>query len=394
MLDCFSWTFLSGEIAFGRGFDTVKILSSLAVLVSALALSVVCSAADALKIKTETGVMAGAAYRIDMPEKWNGTLLVYYHGYSETPVTYDESKPDRISTGFAQAGFAVIQSGYSATGMAVERAVPETEALRQYFLTKYGQPKESYVTGHSMGGELTVITIENYPNRYDGALPLCGLLEPTNWAIGTASATRAAFDYYYPGVLPSPVHTPANFGMDEALVKKVLDALPGNPKGLAELMALTRFKTKEDLADSMVFGSYVLRDLEQKIGEPVVDNHNYIYAGGPDDNALNDGVKRYTASDAALAYLKSWYTPSGVLLKPTLAVHTTYDPIIPADSVRLYADQVQRAGSSGNFVQQYVKADGHCHISGPETATALQELITWKHTGKKPEGGGVPVGAK
>jgi hypothetical protein len=95
-----------------------------------------------------------------------------------------------------------------------------------------------------------------------------------------------------------------------------------------------------------------------------VDNHNFIYAGGPDDNALNDGVKRYTASDAALAWLKTWYTPTGVLLKPTLAVHTTYDPIIPAESVRLYADQVQRAGSSANFVQQYVKHDGHCHISG------------------------------
>jgi pimeloyl-ACP methyl ester carboxylesterase len=245
-----------------------------------------------------------------------------------------------------------------------------------------------------MGGMLTMISMESYPSRYDGALPLCGLLEPTGWALGSAATIRAAFDYYYPGVLPGPIGIPAEVPLDEALVKKVLAALPTNPKGLAELMALTRFKTQDDLADGLVFGTYTQRDLELKLGAPTFDNHNYIYAGGPDDNALNDGVKRYTGSEAALGYLKTWYTPTGVLLKPTLAVHTTYNPIIPADTVRQYAEQVQRAGSSRNFVQQYVKADGHCHIDGPQTAAALSELIQWTHTGKKPDSGVVPVPAQ
>jgi hypothetical protein len=205
---------------------------------------------------------------------------------------------------------------------------------------------------------------------------------------------RAAFDYYYPGVLPGPTGIPASVELSDALVDKVLKALPGHPTGLAELMALNHFKTKEDLAWGEVFGTFIQRDLEQKIGASAMDNRNFIYAGGPDDNALNDGVKRYAASDAALGYLKSWYTPTGILLKPTLAVHTTYDPIIPADSVRLYSDLVQRNGSAGNFVQQYVKADGHCHFSGAETMAALDELIQWKHTGVRPEGGALPVKAK
>ncbi len=346
------------------------------------------------EIKVETGVLDGAAYRIDMPAKWNGILLVYYHGYSETPVTYDKQKPNSIGSGFAAAGFEVVQSGYSVTGFALEHAIPETEALREYAIAKNGQPKASYVMGHSMGGQLTMATMEKYPSRYDGGLALCGLLEPTNWAVGHGGALRAAFDYYYPGLLPGPTHIAASEKLDDDLVKKVFAALPTNPKGLEELMALTHFKTREDLADGLVFSTFIERDLEQKIGEPVLDNHNFLYAGGPDDNALNDGVKRYTASDAALGYLTTWYTPTGVLVKPILAVHTTYDPIIPADSVRLYAEQVQRAGSSRNFVQQYVKADGHCHISGPETSSALSELIHWTQTGKKPESGAVPVPAK
>ena len=205
---------------------------------------------------------------------------------------------------------------------------------------------------------------------------------------------RAAFDYYYPGLLPGPLNIPASAVLDQAQIEKVLKALPSNPRGQAELMALGQFKTTEDLADGMVFGTYLLRDLEQKIGGSVLNNANFIYAGGPDDNALNDGVKRYTASDATLSYLKTWYTPNGILAKPMLAVHTTYDPLIPPGSVSVYADLAQRSGSSRNFVQQYVKADGHCHISGPETAAALEELIQWKRTGTRPGAGAVPISSK
>jgi pimeloyl-ACP methyl ester carboxylesterase len=295
-----------------------------------------------------------------------------------------------MGSGLASAGFAVAQSGFSRVGWVVEQALPETEALRRYTIAHYGQPKETYVLGHSMGGLLTTATIESYPGRYDGALALCGLLEPTTWAIERGGAMRAAFDYYYPGLLPGPIDIPPSAVFDQAMVDKVLKALPSNPSGQKELMALGQFKTVEDLADGMVFGSYIERDMQQKIGAPVMENHNFIYAGGPDDNALNDGVKRYTASDAALNYLKTWYTPTGVLTKPMLAVHTTYDPIIPPESVSVYADLVQRMGSSRNFVQQYVKEDGHCHISGPQTVAALEELIQWKHTGIKPKGGAVP----
>ena len=341
-------------------------------------------------IKTETGVLDGAPFRIDMPSNWNGILLIYYHGYAEAAAPFEKDKPNEIGSGFASAGFAVAQSGYSQSGWAVEKAISETESLREYTIAHYGQPKETYVTGHSMGGLLTVATIESYPNRYDGALPMCGLLQPTTWALEHAGAMRAAFDYYYPGLLPGPANVPADAPLNDDVVAKVLQALPSNSKGMAELFALGHQKTAEDLADGMVFSTYILRDMQTRIGEPILNNANFIYAGGADDNALNDHVKRYTASDATLAYLKTWYTPTGVLEKPVLAVHTTYDPLINPETVSLYADQVQRSGSSRNFVQQYVKEEGHCHITGPQTAAALQELIQWKHSGIKPAGGAVP----
>ena len=43
--------------------------------------------------RTEFGEINGAKFRIDVPEKWNGGLVVYCHGYSDSPGTY-EDKPN------------------------------------------------------------------------------------------------------------------------------------------------------------------------------------------------------------------------------------------------------------------------------------------------------------
>ena len=360
----------------------------------ALAVTPQATQASAVAERVETGTMDGAAYRIDMPKHWNGTLIVYYHGYSETPVTFDKAKDNAMGSGFAREGFAVLQSGYSVTGWAVEQAMSQTETLRRYFVAHYGQPKETYVTGHSMGGALTMATIESYPSRYNGALALCGLLEPSSWAIEHGGAMLAAFDYYYPGLIPGPEHVAASVDLGSALAKKVQAHLHDSARGYAEMKALGHFKTDEDMAGVMVFLAFIERDFEQKLGVPVMNNANLIYFGGPDDNALNAGVHRYTASNAALDYLKTWYTPTGVLDRPMLAVHTSYDPVIPPDTVSQYADLTQRMGSSRFFVQQFVEADGHCNFSPEQTLTAMDELLDWVHNGKRPVAGLEPAAQK
>jgi hypothetical protein len=43
--------------------------------------------------RTEIGEINGARFRIDVPEKWNGGLVVYCHGYSDSPGNY-ENKPN------------------------------------------------------------------------------------------------------------------------------------------------------------------------------------------------------------------------------------------------------------------------------------------------------------
>lgn len=152
--------------------------------------------------KTEIGVLDGAAYRIDVPNHWNHRLAVYYHGYSQRPVTYKPGPPGKAAAEILARGYAVIQSRYSVTGWALAKAFPETEALREYFVSKYGKPAETYVTEESMGGALTLMTIERLPEYYNCALALCGRLDPSEAARQHQFEMRAAFDYYFPGLLP------------------------------------------------------------------------------------------------------------------------------------------------------------------------------------------------
>jgi pimeloyl-ACP methyl ester carboxylesterase len=153
----------------------------------------------------------------------------------------------------------VAQSGYSVAGFALEQAIPETEALREYTIAKYGKPKETYVLGHSMGGELTMMSMEMYPNRYDGALPLCGLLEPTTWAIGKCRSSTGRLRLLLPRPVAWPGRHPSRRGvLDQAHGRKGAQgpALQSQRHGGTDGPGpLTR--QQEDLADGAVFGTFI-----------------------------------------------------------------------------------------------------------------------------------------
>jgi pimeloyl-ACP methyl ester carboxylesterase len=338
--------------------------------------------------KTEVGELQGAQFRIDVPDNWNHGLVVYCHGYNPAPVKFDQSKAiDPVLAVFLNAGYAVVQSGYSRGGWAVEQAMPETEALRRRFIEKYGSVKETYITGHSMGGFLTMALLEQHPEAYDAGMPMCGPLTRATALFEHAFDLRVMFDYYFPGALPSPVKVPADYKMSEELVKTISQRLNANPAASASMRRLAGVHKNEDLAGGVVFLTYTLRDLQERSGGNPFDNRDTIYTGSPDDNALNDGVKRYAADPGALDYLKRFYTPTGHPTKPMLAIHTSYDPLVSPTIPAAYALMTHEAGAGDLFVQQYVKEEGHCHITPEETAKGFAELRRWKQSGKPPAAG-------
>jgi pimeloyl-ACP methyl ester carboxylesterase len=341
---------------------------------------------------TETGTLNGAQFRIDIPDRWNGTLVMYCHGYNPKPVTFEADKPlpEPLAV-FPASGAALAQSGYSAGGWAVEQAMVDIQSLKRYFVSKYGRPKHTFITGHSMGGFLTMMLAEKFPTSYDAAMPLCGPLDSTVSFIGQdAFGSLVIFNYLYPGVLPEPGRFPADFEMSKELGNKVQSALDANPETAKLFLAYTRAHSTKDLAGSLVLIAYVVKELEIRAGGNPFDNRAVIYDWPGDQNALNDGVKRYAASPAAALYLKTWYTPTGRIAHPMLAIHTTYDPIVPTRVPAAYAALTEEAGTDHLFVQQYVHHDGHCTMTPEEISAGFRELRAWTEHGVKPSDGALP----
>lgn len=336
----------------------------------------------------ETGTLDGAPYRIDLPDRWNRGLVVFYHGYSATPVTFERKEPvSPMFEGLLARGFAVIQSAYSATGWAVEEGAADTERLRTHFIEKHGKPRETIVAGMSMGGTLAVMAIETQPSIYDGALSLCGAIEPTDRLMQRDFALRAAFDHYFPGLLGALVPVPGDFALDDATTARVAAALKANPGAEHALLSFYGVADAGTLPDIVVFDTYEIREMQQRTHGNPFGNADLIYTGSGDDAALNDGVKRYRADEAAVQRMARFYTPSGKLEKPMLALHDTGDPLVPAGTTFEYAVIAQRAGHGDHFVQQYVDRKGHCVFTPDEIDRAFGELLDWIHGGKRPASG-------
>ncbi|MEO6968242.1 MAG: alpha/beta hydrolase [Rhodanobacteraceae bacterium] len=333
----------------------------------------------------EIGSLTGVSYRIDIPKNWNHRLIVFFHGYSDKPVVF--SKGEELSPMFEPMlarGYAVIQSGYSQGGWAVEQAAIDTERLRNDFIARHGAPKQNIVMGMSMGGTLTALTIETKPETYAGALSLCGAIEPSDRLIQRDFALRGAFDYYFPGLLGSLVSVPVDYRGENKITAKITAALRGNSKARTALLRWYGAADENNLAPVIASVGDELKELQQRTHGNPVGNANLIYVGSGDDYALNDGVRRYQADSRAAAYLVRWYTPTGKLLRPMLELHDTSDPLVPASSTFEYALAARRAGHGDNFVQQYVNHEGHCVFTPQQVGHAFNELTDWVDTGKRP----------
>jgi pimeloyl-ACP methyl ester carboxylesterase len=335
--------------------------------------------------KTETGTLNGANFRIDIPAQWNKGLVMYCHGYAlaGSQPNLDGGKPLRDV--FLARGFAIAQSAYSVQGWAVKEAVEDTEALRRYFVAKYGKPNETFVTGHSMGGVITLATIEKYPEIYEGAMPMCGPLNVSlNGLQERVFDMLVTFDFLFPNVIGSLANVPPTARLEQAKVRAAAEATPEKAAMYARRYSLAG---AGDLPGVLAFWYEINRELQQRAGGNAFDNRNTIYDGFDDDVALNRGVKRYAADAKAREYLRQYYAPSGRIADPVLTLHTTYDPLIPGRYVSQYEEFARVAGTQDLFVAKFIVAKGHCAFTPAQTGTGFDALLQWARERKRPEAG-------
>jgi hypothetical protein len=131
------------------------------------------------QVTTQTGSLPdGATYLIQVPANWNGTLLLYSHGYvvPGTPNPAHNVGDPFTGAALLGGGFALAGSSYATTGWAIHEALPDQIAVLDLFNHTVGHPKRTIAWGHSLGGIITAGLIQRFPDRFDAALPMCGVL--------------------------------------------------------------------------------------------------------------------------------------------------------------------------------------------------------------------------
>ncbi|MCK4538193.1 MAG: alpha/beta hydrolase [Candidatus Krumholzibacteria bacterium] len=338
-------------------------------------------AAEAVDIQDE---LDGVPYRIQIPGNWNKGLVMYAHGY-KMPGRPWSPMSDNIGQVFIDRGFALAQSGYSRQGWALEQAVGETESLRKYFQKQYGRADSTFITGHSMGGLITLATIEIYPEAYDGAMPMCGPLAPAMFFFKDRIFDMVvSFEAIFGDNIPveyQPLMEAAI--LPRAAVQQALDARPG----MATKYALHWGIKEKDVAGTIAMNQFLLKELEERAGGNPFDNRGTIYMGFGQIDGLNDKVLRYDADPGAVDYIRKHYTATGEIEDPVLALHTSYDSGVPTCVPCYYAKMSALKDNADLFVQLYVEAEGHCNFTAGQTGKVFDMLRGWVATGQKPEAG-------
>ncbi len=117
-------------------------------------------------------LLGGAKWRAEVPENWNGTLLLWSRGYS--PKLGDpELGPAPWHAELLAQGYALAASDYGAAGWALEQAVPAQRATVAAFTVVYGKPKRTIGWGNSMGGLVTTALVEQPKPVVQGGVAMC-----------------------------------------------------------------------------------------------------------------------------------------------------------------------------------------------------------------------------
>jgi len=332
--------------------------------------------------KFDLGEINGADYYICIPENWNKGLVMYAHGYQPIgteEAEYKEEVNDFVEI-FTSRGFAYASSDYKRQGVVIKDGIEDTEALRFYFENRYGKPEICIITGHSMGGIITLATIEKYPSEYDGAMPLCGWLAPAYSLIKDIQDMLVIYDYLFGGNTGEIV-TGKQIINAESVQRKLDEDLE-----MAKLFAAHYGIRAVDMAMVIEFNQAAAKETIGWLGGYPVGNTQTIYSGfGDKDTSLNKNVLRYVADPEAEEYVIQYNTPTGMISDPVLALHTTYDPILPVHNYRYYEEATAINQTRDLYVQQYVVRDGHCYFSNEEIDETFDQLVLWITQGIRPK---------
>jgi pimeloyl-ACP methyl ester carboxylesterase len=413
-----------------RRILSLAVLATLFLSSSRTAFATTCKTSLLDGLTTCTGSLPdGAALLIEVPRNWNGILFLYSHGYvvpgSPNPAQDVGDPATRffmLSSGFALAG-----SSYAHTGWAIQEALPDQIAVLDIFNQMVGTPVHTIAWGHSLGGIITAGLIQRYPDRFDAALPMCGVLSGGVATWNTALDSAFAFETLLAPGAGLQVVNIANPVANLSLAEGALAVAQSTPQGRARLALSVALGNGPGwfapLSPEPASSDFATQELNQFLWAQNVDfpflfalraelefraggnpssnegvNYTSLLARSIDRNevvalyqqagldlkadlwTLQDAV-RISADPSALHYLETNIIFDGQIGIPVLTMHNKCDGLVLVQNESAYLNVVTEAGNSDFLRQTYVHRAGHCAFTPAETISAVESLLTRLNTG-------------
>jgi prolyl oligopeptidase family protein len=382
-------------------------------------------------VQTFTGTFSdGATYEIQLPAvQWNGTLVLYSHGYV-TPGSANPAQDvgDPLTGSWLLGhGYALAGSSYATTGWAIQQAIPDQIDTLNTFDAMFGKPTRTIAWGHSLGGMVTAGLLQDDPHRFTAALPMCGVLAggvgTWNQALDSEFAIQQLID---PSLQVVNIANPAaNLGAAEGAVATAQQTAQGRARlALASALAdlpgwFTPLSLEPAATDFAAQEANQFQWLTQVDAPFVFDFRAELEGRAGGNPSWNIGVNyfRQIRKSADYAEVKALYAAAGLSLnadlktlnsaprigadpnavrylannivfngrfdgRPVLTMHTTGDGLVVNQDEQAYRAAADRAGDQDLLHQIFVSRAGHCAFTPAETVTAFQLLINRINTGQ------------
>ncbi|MFD9392215.1 alpha/beta hydrolase [Streptomyces sp. NPDC060000] len=370
-----------------------------------------------------TGALAdGATWIADVPDDWNGTLLLFSHGFG--PTVARDAPTDAVRTELLAQGYAMAGSSYDPNGSmwALNSAERDQFAALDAVTAQIGAPRRTLAVGQSMGGLVNAQIARDGGGRIDGALGQCGLVA------GGTDLDNYQLDAEYtlarlllPGQEVRLVRfgTSADASATADLLTKAVVAAQATPQGRARIALAAAFLNLPAWAPGkdrpaptdwagqqeqqyVWFAQGILGfveggrfAMEQSAGGNNSWNRGVDYTGllaasqhapqvhalyktagldlRADLRTLTEGAT-ITADPAAVRAAQRTSSAGQGLEVPLLDIHTTADNLVPVEQENRFAARVRASGDGALLRQAFIERQGHCTFTTAETVAALHAL--------------------
>jgi len=361
------------------------------------------------------GEHAKAGYQIEVPDDWNGSLVLWAHGYAgEGPALVVQQPP--IRDHLLANGFAWAASSYRSNSYVPGTGAKDTHRLIGLFNGLVGRADRVYISGFSMGGHVTGLAIEQWPQSFVGALPMCGVMGDSE-----------LFDYFQDAYLvgeslignnPPEVPSPPDYGFNGA--NAVFLGLSDLPGGLFPGSLNSAGETYKGIIKNLTGGDRPTFE-ESFVAGPngalfVLfgvsgtgngrENLETIYqfdndpSLSPEEEDFNSLIIRLAADPQyrrrdGLGSLPgsrgNGDSPpiNGDISVPVLSMHTIGELFVPFHMQQIYARRVASQGKGDLLVHRSIRDVRHCGFTYLEMTEAFDDLVTWVESGVKAGGDSV-----